>query len=80
MVIGVVDQAVVGEDDALGTAGLGVEGVNVTFRPGAAIGIGQEAFVVAEVVAADTHAVGVVIQTAAAPAQLLGASADTFLL
>ena len=68
MVVGVINQAVVGKDDALGTAAGCADGVDVTFSPLAAFGVGQKAFVVAEIVAADGLAGSDLIQRAALPA------------
>ena len=53
MIVCVVDQAVIGKDDPLGTpAGL-APGVDVTFCPGAAGLFGKQTLPVAEPVAAD---------------------------
>ena len=69
MVIGVVDQTVVGEDDALGAPAFGTQGVDVALGPFPALGIGQKSLVIAEFIAADAHAGGESLQATAFPAQ-----------
>ena len=53
MVAGVKDEAVVGEDDALGAPGALAHGADVALIVGTAPLLGQQALVVAEVVPAD---------------------------
>ena len=72
MVAGVVNEAVVGENDALGAARAGSEGVDVALRPGAALRAGQQALAVAEAVAADAFAGAAGLERAAVPAGSAG--------
>ena len=72
MVAGVVDQAVVGKHDALRSPGIGPQGVDVALGPGAAVGLRQQALIIAEPAAADAAARGIRLQGASGPAQLLG--------
>lgn len=72
MVAGVVDQAVVREDDPLGPAAACPGGVDVALGPFAARRVWQKALVVAEEAAADALAGRVGLQRAAGPAQVLG--------
>ena len=73
MVIGIVDQAIIGEQDPLGIAEFSVK-ANVTLIIFPALGLRQAAFVIAEVVTADAHAGGYLPEVALGidPAQILG--------
>ena len=67
----VVDQPVVGKNDALRAAGFGSAGVDVALGPFAPLGVGQLPLVVAEVGAADGLARRIGLKRAACPAQRL---------
>ena len=66
--IGVLNQAVVGEDDTLGTPAVAAQGINIAFGPLTTRSIREQTLVIAEAVAADALAGGIVFQTAALPA------------
>ena len=68
MVIGIIDQAVIGKDDALRSACTLAQRVDIALFPGTSLGFGEQAFVVAEEITADTHTREVFFQTAAGPA------------
>ena len=70
MILGVVDQTVIGEDDALGAATALAVGVDVALVVLPPVGLGQDALPVAEFVAADGRALLVLLDAAALPAQL----------
>ena len=72
VVVSVVDEAVVGVDDALGPPGSLAHGADVALIVAAALFLGQKALVVAEVVPADGRALSKIFHLAAGPAQLLG--------
>ena len=66
MVVGVVDQTVIGEDQTLGTSRLGAQSVDITF--GILPICGKQFLVIAEVVTADALAGGVGLQRTTLPA------------
>ena len=72
MVAGIVDQPVVGEDDALRPARALAERVDVALGIAAPLCLGELALIVAEAVAADAFAGGIGLQRAAGPAERLG--------
>ncbi|MBQ5755140.1 MAG: aldehyde dehydrogenase family protein, partial [Oscillospiraceae bacterium] len=75
MVVGIVDQTVVGKNDPLGPPLGGAQGIDVTFGVHPALGLGQKALPVAKAVAANAHAGGIFFQPAAAPARKVMAAA-----
>ena len=72
MVLGIIDEPVVGVYDALRPAGGGVQRVDVALAVFASRRVRQPSFIVSKPVSADAFAVGAVIQTAAAPAESAG--------
>ena len=72
MVIGIVNQAVIGIDDALRTAGILSFGINVAFVVLASLLCGKLLFIVAEVGSADGGAFFIPFHGAAGPAERFG--------
>ena len=70
MVIGIIDQPVVGKDNAPGPSRGAAHSADVALGPDAALPVGQQAFVVAEAAAADGPAGSQHVQGAAGPAVL----------
>ena len=68
MVVGIIDQAVIGKDDALRSACTLTQSVDIALFPGTSLGFGEQTFVVAKEITADTHAREVFFQAAARPA------------
>lgn len=58
MIVYVVDQAVIEKYDPLGTPAV-AQGIDITFCPGAARCVGEQAFVIAESVGTDALARGI---------------------
>ena len=50
MVAGIIDQAVIGQDNALRAPGIRAQGIDVALGPAAALGLGQQTLQVAEAV------------------------------
>ena len=70
MVLGVIDQAVVGKDDALCTPLVGAQRVDVTLGVASAVLFGENALIVSEMAAADAFAGGIRLERPAGPAEL----------
>ena len=72
MVVGIVDQAIVGVNDAFGSAGLAAVGINVTLKIFPSVGFGQGAFTIGKGITADGVAGLELFYAAAFPTQLAG--------